>query len=177
VRDVLLSRQQKFMLDVLECLGCVREEQLVALVKTAFCAERPDVAPGLVSSAMRQMQCRNIDVKKEDGVYCLSGHQPDAQLLEAVDIMLQLSGGAPLSFRRDRVPVLLRFSVQDRKIRCFSVAAYSEELRHMEFPPLERIILLFDGPGRPRTLPVPNKQFIAVRQSDGSHRFFARDGQ
>lgn len=174
---MLFSKQQNFMMDALERLGCIRENQLTVMVRQAFCQERPDVAPRLVKSAMSQLEYCNVELEKSGDIYRLRNAPENPLLLEAVDVMLQLSGGMPLDFYRARAPMLLHFSVQEFKVRCFAVARYSAELYSMDFPRSERIILLFDGQGQPQTLPVPNKQFIAVRQEDGSHRFFAKGGK
>ena len=160
---MLISKQQRYMLDT--------------LVRQAFCRGKPEIAPRLVESAMRQLTLRNMELEEAGNVYRLRNEPNDPLLLEAVDVMLQLSGEKLPDFRRGKAPVLLYFSIQENTVRCFTVANYSSELRGMDFPESERIILLFDGQGQPRTLPVSNKQFIAVREENGSHRFFSRGGK
>ena len=49
---MLLTNQQKFLLDAVNRLGCVREDQLVDLIRPVFCQKRPDIAPALVHSAI-----------------------------------------------------------------------------------------------------------------------------
>ena len=173
---MLLTNQQKFLLDVLERLGCVRERQLVSLIRPAFCQRRPDIASVLVTSSMRQLMRGNFNIRKEGDVFLKRNAETNPALLEAVDVMLELSPDTPRSYRT-APPALLRFSVQeDKSLAAFLVARYGDDLARMELKPEERIILLFDGLGRPTPLPVPNKHFFAVRLETGKHRFFALDG-
>ena len=174
---MLLTNQQKFLLDVLERLGCVRERQLVSLIRPAFCRQRPDIAPALVASSMRQLMRGNFNIRKESDVFLRRNAETNPALLEAVDVMLELSSDAPSSYRTAPPPALLRFSVQeDKSLAAFLVARYGEDPTRMALTPEERIILLFDGRGHPNPLPVSNKQFFAVRLESGKRRFFALDG-
>ena len=174
---MLLTNQQKFLLDVLERLECVRERQLVSLIRPAFCQRRPDIAPVLVASSMRQLMRGNFNIRKEGDVFLKRNAETNPALLEAVDIMLELSADAPRSYRTEAASALLRFSVQeDKSLAAFLVARYGDDPARMELKPEERIILLFDGRGRPTPLLVPNKHFFAVRLETGKHRFFALDG-
>ena len=174
---MLISKQQKFLLDALERLGCARTDQLAGLIRPVFCAGKPEIAPRLVASAMRQLEYCNAEITRDGDVYTVPGEHVDYDGLQAVDIMLQLSSGAVLDYRKGKWPVLLRFSIQEQKVRSFAVASYGSWAAKAHFTPCERIILLFDGRGQPEALPVSNKQFFAVRQEDGTHRFFALDGK
>ena len=173
---MLLTNQQKFLLDVLKRLGCVRESQLVSLIRPVFCQQRPDIAPTLVASSMRQLLRGDFGLRQEGDVFLGRGAEANPALLESVDVMLELSADAPTSYRT-APPALLRFSVPDRNSPgAFLVARYGDDAARMEPVAEERIILLFDGRGRPDPLPVSNKQFFAVRLENGKHRFFALDG-
>lgn len=173
---MLLTNQQKFLLDILERLGCARESQLVSLVRPAFCQRRPDIAPTLVASSMRQLLRGNFGVRKDGDVFLRRGAEINPALLDAVDVMLELSADTPSSYQR-AAPALLRFSVRENKsLAAFIVARYGDDPTRMNLTPEERIILLFDGRGHPTPLPVPNKHFFAVRLETGKHRFFALDG-
>ena len=174
---MLLTKQQRFLLDALKRTGGLREDQMIALLRPAFCGEKPEIAPCVVEAALRQLRGMSVVLREKDKVYWLGRDPPDRDLLDAVDVMNQLSGGAPIEYWRAKAPILLRFYVQEKKVRAFSVVNESADLRDADFPLNERIILLFDGQGQPKALPVSNKQFIAVRQKDGGFRFYARDGQ
>ncbi len=174
---MLLSNQQKFLLDVLDTLGGARLGQLTELLRPAFCSEKPEVAPRIVDAAIRQMNRCNIELCQDEDLVYFPGRRPNHRQLEAVDVMLELSGGRVLSYWCGKLPILLRFSIEEQKARQFAVITSGEDLYGVELHHTERIILLFDGQGKARSLPVPNKQFYAVRQENGKHRFFAADGQ
>lgn len=175
---MLITKQQQFILNALERLGGLREAQMISLIRPVFCAEKPEVAPRVVAAALRQFSGGNVKLCDDGGVVHLQGtDRPDGKLLEAIDVMLQLAGAGLADYWKGNPPVLLRFCVQGQKVRTFSVAGYGPDVFTAVFPPHERIILLFDGQSQPQALSVSNKQFIAVRQEDGTHRFFALDGQ
>ena len=174
---MLVTNQQKLALEVLETLGGVRIDQLAAFLRPVFCAERPDIAPRLAAALIRQMRLRNVELCEEGDLVYLPKRKPQPALLEAVDVMLELSDEAPVDYRLGRPPILLHFSVQEQKVRLFVVVKYGTDLSAVELHHTDRIILLFDGKSQAQALPVSNKQFYAVRQSDGKHRFFALNGQ
>lgn len=175
---MLITKQQQFILNALERVGGLREAQMISLIRPVFCAERPEVAPQVVAAALRQFSSCNVKLHDDGGVIHLQGTDlPDVKLLEAIDVMLQLAGAGLADYWKGNPPVLLRFCVQGQRVRTFSVAGYGPDVFTAVFPPHERIILLFGGQSQPQALPVSNKQFIAVRQEDGTHRFFALDGK
>lgn len=174
---MLLSNQQKFLLDALDTLGGATLAQLTKLLRPVFCSKKPEVAPRIVDAAIRQMNCCNIELCQVEDLVYFPGRQPNHRQLEAVDIMLELSGGRVLGYWCGKLPILLRFSIEEQKARQFAIITSGADLYGVELHHTERIILLFDGQGKVGSLPVPNKQFYAVRQENGTHRFFAADGQ
>ena len=174
---MLLSNQQKFLLEALDSLGGAKLKQLTDLLRPVFCVEKPDAAPRIVEAAIHQMDHCNIPLCRDGEVVYLPGRHPSFQQLEAIDVMLELSCGELLNYRCEKPPILLRFAVQEQKVRLFAVTTVPEVQYGIELYDTERIIMLFDGHGNPHALPVPNKQFLAIRQDDGTHRFYAADGQ
>ena len=124
---MILSEQQKFMLAAIQRLGCVRRDQLVALFRPAFCAASPGAEEGVVDSALYRLRCCCQQVRVSNGVWSMSNAKENQQLLEAVDVMIELSGAKPLDYQKAQPPALLRFTVQEQKIRRFVVAAYGED--------------------------------------------------
>lgn len=170
---MLISKQQNYMLDVINKLGCIRKDQLSELVKSEFCSAKPEVAPRLVNSAMNQLLYGNVQMRCDGEIYHLPHVQPDPKLLEAIDVMLELGGAMLIDYRAGAPPVLLHFVVKGEKVRSFTVVPSDADVIGIGFDRTERFILLFDGQGQPSALPVSNKQFLAIRQENGSHRFVA----
>ena len=173
---MILSAQQKFMLAAIQRLGCVRRDQLVASFRPAFCAKSPGVEERVADSALYRLRCCCQQVRVSNGVWHMSNAKENGQLLEAVDVMIELSGAKPLDYQKTQPPALLRFTVQEQKIRRFVVAACGEDLTDLRLGPYDRVILLFDGRRQAQPLAVSNKQFFAVRQKNGTHRYFAANG-
>lgn len=169
---MLLTIQQKYLLTALRKLGGARRDQLVALFRPAFCAQKPESADWIAGTALHRLQSTN-QLRESEGVYYLTNAPPTDDVLEAIDVMLDLSQAQPLDFQRGREPVLLRFSVQEQKVRRFVVARHGVESDDLNLGAYERVILLFDGQGKGQPLPVSNKQFYAIRQEGGTHRYYA----
>ena len=108
--------------------------------------------------------------------------EPAGRRLEAIDVMLELSGADPSDFWAvGKGPVLLRFSVSGRRVTLFAVLRTGNLLGPDARPPpalsgAERVVVLLADGSPPPVLSIPNTVFYALRQPDGSHRFFAREG-
>ena len=50
--------------------------------------------PGLLDAMLRQFRCGDVEVRRQGDVIFLPEKMPDARLLEAIDVMLELSGAA-----------------------------------------------------------------------------------
>ncbi len=176
---MLLSVQQRYILDVLRKLGCVRRDQLHALVRGKF--QRPDfeISAARMEAMLRQLRSGTGDVRLDDSFAYLARGQPDAARLEAVDVMLELSEGRPQDFTRKlEPPRLLRFSLGGDKLRLFSVAllAHPSEPQHTSREKSERVVWISASGTLPQGLTLPPKHFFAARQKDGSHRFYGSNG-
>ena len=176
---MLLSNQQKYILDALRKLGCVRQDQLHALVQGKF--QRPGFAvrEEHMSAMLRQLRSGLGDFHMDDGFVYLARDQPDALRLEAIDVMLELSEGAPQEFTvKVDSPRLLCFTLGVDKLKLFSVAMLSHvsDTQLLQREQSERIVWISDGGTPPEGLALPPKHFFAARQADGSHRFYGSNG-
>lgn len=172
---MLLSVQQKYILDVLRKLGCVRKDQLHALVRGKFQCPDFEVSAARMEAMLRQLRAGLGDFRVDGGFVYLARGQPDALRLEAIDVMLELSEGAPRDFNMKLdSPRLLRFAIGGDKLRLFSVACLSDAadptMIHQE--KLERIVWISGSGTPPEQLALPPKHFFAARQADGSHCFY-----
>lgn len=175
---VLLSTQQKFILDALRKLGCVRRNQLHALVRGRFQTDSFTISPTRVDAMLHQLRAGTADVRLDDTLVWLDKCQPDCRRLEAVDVMIELTEGRPQQFSVNREPPrLLRFAYGADTLRPFSVASLdAPQPGVLERGQGERIVWISDNGEPPQGLALPPKQFFAARQSDGSHRFYGSNG-
>lgn len=176
---MLLSVQQKYILEILRKLGCVRTDQLHALVRGKFQHSGFAVREEHMSAMLRQLRAGLGDFHLDGGFVYLARGQPDTLRLEAIDVMLELGESAPQDFTvKVDSPRLLRFALDRDKLKLFCVAMLS----HVSDPWLiqrersERIVWINDGGTPPEGLTLPPKHFFAARQVDGSHCFYGSNG-
>ena len=172
---MLLSIQQKYIVEILRKLGYVRREQLHILVREKF--RRPDleITAARMEAMLRQLRYAMGDIRLDGSAVWLGETQPDFRRLEAVDVMLELAEGRPQDFSvRCQRPELLRFSLEGSSLRLFTVATLSDPLHNgtqaRDSP--GRIVWISDSGAPPDGLTLPPKHFFAARQPDGSHRFY-----
>lgn len=172
---MLLSAQQKFILDTLKKLGCVRRRQLYALVQGEF--QQVKITQSGMDAMLRQLRIGTADVRLDNELVWLDGVQPDARCLEAVDVMLELTGGQPRMFGVSREPPrLLRFAYGG-ELRPFSIASLQlSPPESLERGKTERVVWISDGGEAPKGLVLLPKHFFAARQPDGTHRFYGSNG-
>jgi len=179
VITVLLSKQQKYILDCLNTLGCLRKSQLEAMLKARFFPEGQAMREGWLNNQLRLLSYGNCELVREGETVSLPGRENGPQALEAIDVMLELSGGKPLEPHISAPgPVLLRFAVNGPKPAVFAVAS-RDICANGRGPPVfgdsERVVIMLSPGERPPELPITNPVFYALRQEDGKHRFFARN--
>lgn len=158
---MLLSNQQKYILDALRKLGCVREDQLHALVRGKF--QRPGFAvrEEHMTTMLRQLRSGLGDFHVDGGFVYLARGQPDTARLEAIDVMLELSEGAPQEFTvKVDSPRLLCFTLGGDKLKLFSVAMLSHvsDTQLLQRERSERIVWISDSGTPPDGLALPPKR-------------------
>lgn len=171
---MILSTHQKFVLEALKKLGCVRQRQLHVLVRERFRQADLEITRPRMDAMLRQLRAGATDVRLDDELVWLHGRQPDCRRLESVDVMLELTNGTPQAFEVSTAPPrLLRFVYG----RPFSVASLdAAPLESLERGKTERIVWISDSGEAPKGLVLPPKHFFAARQPDGSHRFYGSNG-
>lgn len=176
---MLLSTQQKFILEVLKKLGYIRRRQLHTLARGRFQAAGFEITQSRMDAILWQLRMGTADVRLDDELVWLSCAQPDARRLEAVDVMIELTGGRPQVFSvKSEPPSLLRFSFGgDGSLKLFTVASLDiAPLESLERGKAERIVWISDSGEVPKGLTLPPKHFFAARQPDGIHRFYGSNG-
>ena len=107
---MMLSVQQRFILEALRKLGCIRREQLLVLTREKFRRDDLVISEERLDAMLRQLRYGMGDFRLEGDLVKLSQKPPDVQRLEAIDVMLELTCGTPLDFNaRLHRPVLLQF--------------------------------------------------------------------
>ena len=175
---MFLSIQQRFILDTLKKLNCVRRRQLHALVRGKFQQNGFEITQARMDAMLRQLRAGTADVRLDDGLVWLSNAQPDIRRLEAIDVMIELTGGKPQEFSASREPPrLLRFAYGGDDLRPFTVASLDiAPAELLERGKAERVVWIADGGETPKGLALPPKHFFAARQPDGTHRFYGSNG-
>ena len=170
---MLLSVQQKYIVEALRKLGYVRREQLQALVQGRF--PEIDISAQRMDAMLRQLRNLCGDMRLDGGLAGLSDAQSDHRRLEAVDVMLELAKGQLQDFSAAVTsPELLRFALEGSSLRLFTVATLSNPLHSNTQARAGpgRVVWISDSGTAPPGLTLPPKHFFAARQPDGSHRFY-----
>ena len=174
---MFLSIQQKFILDALKKLICIRQRQIHILVQGRFEADGVKITQACMDAMLRQLRTGTADVRMDGELVWLSNAQPDARRLEAIDVMIELTGGKPgVISTSAEPPRLLRFAYGD-DLRPFTVASLdTAPAGLLERGKAERIVWIADSGEALQGLALPPKHFFAARQPDGSHRFYGSNG-
>ena len=170
---MLLTKQQKYLLAVLEKLGCAEQRQLAALLQKTFAFSSLDDAVRVTGACVRQMQMGGL-LQISNGLVTQTGGQPSPQQIEAIDVMLELSAAQPESFYAVDQHILLRFSLGEPSFKQFVIVSGSDPPPERELRQEEKIIVLLPDSIRRETFPYTRPVIFAIRQENGTHRFFAR---
>ncbi len=178
---MLLSVQQRYILDLLRQIKCLRRKQLIRMLRSRFPrSDGRELPENAVDAMLRQLRHCTSDVLFDGDLVLLIGAKPNERMLEAVDVMLELTGGnaQDISIKQEP-PALLRFVLEGERPRLFTVADLNgmlpQALSNIQRQRSERIVWISESGCAPERLVLPPKQFFAARQNDGSHRFYSGD--
>lgn len=170
---MLLTKQQKYLLAVLEKLGCAEQRQLAALLQKTFAFSSIDDAVRVTNACVRQMQMGGL-LQISNGLVTQTGGQPSPQQIEAIDVMLELSAAQPESFYAVDQHILLRFSLGEPSFKQFVIVSGSDPPPEHEIQQDKKIIALLPDSIKPEAFSYTRPVIFAIRQENGTHRFFAR---
>ena len=170
---MLLTKQQKYLLAVLEKLGCAEQRQLAALLQKTFAFSSIDDAMRVTGACVRQMQMGGL-LQISNGLVTQTGGQPSPQQIEAVDVMLELSAAQLADFYAVDKHILLRFSLGEPSFKQFVIVSGSNPPPEREIRQDKKIIALLPDGTKPEIFPYTRPVIFAIRQENGTHRFFAR---
>ena len=170
---MLLTKQQKYLLAVLAQLGCAEQRQLAALLQKTFAFSSREDAVRVTNACTRQMQMGGL-LQISDNIVSQCEEWAIPQRIEAIDVMLELSAAQPESFYAVDQHILLRFSLGEPSFKQFVIVSGSDPPPERELRQEEKIIVLLPDSIRPETFPYTRPVIFAIRQENGTHRFFAR---
>ena len=170
---MLLTKQQKYLLAALEKLGCAEQRQLATLLQKMFAFSSLDDAVRVTNACVRQMQMGGL-LQISDGLITQTGGQLNTQRIEAIDVMLELSATQPESFYAVDKHILLRFSLGEPSFKQFVIVSGSDPPPEREIQQDKKIIALLPDSIRPEAFSYTRPVIFAIRQENGTHRFFAR---
>ena len=170
---MLLTKQQKYLLAVLENLCCAEQRQLAALLQKTFAFSSIDDAVRVTGACVRQMQMGGL-LQISDGLITQTGGQLNTQRIEAIDVMLELSAAQPEDFYAVDKHILLRFSLGEPSFKQFVIVSGSDPPPEREIRRDEKIIVLLPDSIKPEAFSYTRPVIFAIRQENGIHRFFAR---
>lgn len=170
---MLLTKQQKYLLAVLEKLGCAEQRQLAALLQKMFAFSSIGDAMRVTGACVRQMQMGGL-LQISNGLVTQTGGQPSPQQIEAIDVMLELSAAQPEDFYAVDKHILLRFSLGEPSFKQFVIVSGSDPPPEHEIRQDEKIIALLPDSIKPEAFSYTRSVIFAIRQENGTHRFFAR---
>ena len=170
---MLLTKQQKYLLAVLAKLGCAEQRQLAALLQKIFAFSSLDDAVRVTGACVRQMRMGGL-LQIADNIVAQVGEHPAAQRIEAIDVMLELSAAQPEDFFAVDKHTLLRFSLGEPSFKQFVIVSGSDPPPEREIRRDEKIIVLLPDGTKPETFSYTRPVIFAIRQENGTHRFFAR---
>ena len=170
---MLLTKQQKYLLAVLEQLGCAEQRQLAALLQKTFAFSSIDDAVRVTNACVRQMQMGGL-LQISDDLVTQTGERLTTQRIEAIDVMLELSAAQPEDFFTVDKHTLLRFSLGEPSFKQFVIVSGSDSPPEREIRRDEKIIVLLPDSIKPEAFSYTRPVIFAIRQENGTHRFFAR---
>ena len=170
---MLLTKQQKYLLAGLEKLGCAEQRQLAALLQKTFAFSSLDDALRVTGACVRQMKTGGL-LQIADDLVTQIGAQPSTQRIEAIDVMLELSATKPEDFFAVDKHTLLRFSLGEPSFKQFVIVSGSDPPPEREIRQDEKIIALLPDSAKLEKFSYTRPVIFAIRQENGTHRFFAR---
>ena len=170
---MLLTKQQKYLLAVLEKLGCAEQRQLAALLQKMFAFSFLDDAVRVTNACVRQMKMGGL-LQISDNIVSQCEEWAISQRIEAIDVMLELSAAQPESFYAVDRHILLRFSLGEPSFKQFVIVSGSDPPPEHEIRQDEKIIALLPNSIKPEAFSYTRPVIFAIRQENGTHRFFAR---
>lgn len=173
---MILTNQQKYIVEVLKQLKYLRVRQLHAMIQAHYGPQGVEIGEHRLNVMLRQLRTASNCIFLQDDLVTYGRREISEHYLEAIDVMLELTENAPIFYSRDRLlePCLLRFGGDGEMLGLlFSVTWLDIPGRIAAAPRMkgERIIWITDCVDM-GSIVLPKHHFFARRQQDGTHRFY-----
>ncbi len=173
---MLLSNQQKYIVEVLKQLKYLRVRQLHAVLQAHFAPQGIEIGEHRMNAMLNQLCTFTNFVFLRGDMVTYGRRETSEHYLEAIDVMLELAENAPNYYSCERLqePCLLRFSGDGEMMgQLFSVLWLDIPERIAATPRMrgERIIWISDQVELDK-FSLPRHHFFAHRQQDDTHRFY-----
>ena len=164
------------ILEILKEFKYLRVRQLHALVQAHYRTQGIKIDERRMEIMLRQMRTGTNYVWLRGDVVSYGDRRIDPRLLEALDVMLELTKAQPGFYSKDGLhePFLLRFTGNGKGAGYLFSVAWLDAATHIATVPRmkgERIIWISES-GSFGEIDLPRHHFFAARQKDGTHRFF-----
>ena len=127
----------------------------------------------VTNACTRQMQMGRL-LQISDSIVSHYGEKALPQRIEAVDVMLELSAAQPEDFYAVDKRTLLRFSLGEPSFKQFVIVSGSDPPPEHEIQQDKKISALLPDSIKPEAFSYTRPVIFAIRQENGTHRFFAR---
>ena len=156
---MLLSNQQKYIISVLRQIKYIRSCQLCALTAQHYRPQGIEISQHRMDVMLRQLRAGTNSVRLQEDIVCYGKCTVD-----------------PRFFASERLesPFLLRFAGSGEELSYLFTVAWMdtpERIHATSRMKGERIIWISDRRDS-RGIALPRHHIFAVRQEDGTHRFF-----
>ena len=146
------------------------------MVRTHYRAQGIEIDARRMEIMLRQMRTGTNYVWLRGDVVSYGDRRIDPRLLEALDVMLELTKAQLGFYSKDGLhePFLLRFTGNGKGAGYLFSVAWLDAATHIATVPRmkgERIIWISESSSFGE-IDLPRHHFFAVRQEDGTHRFF-----
>lgn len=173
---MILTNQQKFIVEALKQLKYLRISQLHAMLQAHYGPQGVEIGEHRLNVMLRQLRTASNFVFLQKDLVTYGHREISEHYLEAIDVMLELTENAPIFYSCDRLeaPCLLRFGGGGEMLGLlFSITWLDIPGRIATAPRMkgERIIWITDCVDV-GSIVLPKHHFFARRQQDGTHRFY-----
>ena len=165
---MLLSNQQKYILEILKEFKYLRVRQLHAMVRTHYRAQGIEIDARRMEIMLRQMRTGTNYVWLRGDVVSYGDRRIDPRLLEALDVMLELTKAQPGFYSKDGLhePFLLRFTGNGKGAGYLFSVAWLDAATHIAtVPRMDHLDLRKQFLWRNQSAPAP----LFRRPSGGRH--------